>query len=463
MKKPVIAVVAVVAVAAVAGGGYGWARHQGQVALEQATQGIRAGLAPNGSFTYASADVHPFQHAADLSTVALRATDGTLLTADHVTIVSDGDGRISNLHASGLRIKGTAQDGSATAATFDGKDISFQPPVAGGPIKIDPAVMTFAGITLRDLAFTGPASSGKLASLEIDDYGAGRPSSFVMEGFSTPVAALEHIDHAGFDSFRTFGIDFASAIDAVEHNTKMPQLSSGEVRVELDGLYGAEGADKHFVIRKSVMSGKQGADGTSSVAKLELAGVYIEPMASARRVEFAELGLHKLTGSFSATASYQLAGGKFEMSPLLEVDGFGMLSFGLKLAHLDASGLVGAKPDPAALLALARNTQVVSGYVSLVDAGLVDWALTTASRKLGMSKDQLRAQAIDQARQNTNFDALPDGELMRAAVIAFITHGGKIGIAMHPPAPINLLDVIQAGQNDPMNLVNQVGLSVTGS
>jgi hypothetical protein len=223
MNKSLVAAVVVAATAA-AGGGYAWALHEGQAELVQAVAQIRDGLGPNGSFSYASAAVHPFQKSVDLSQVALRLASGELLTADRVSMVSGGIGKITSMHVDYYRASGAAEDGSMTIASVDGKDISFPAPAAGQPLIIDPAAVTVADLAFRDLSFTEPGISAKAAALSVHDYGSGRPSTITLQDVSVPVPNDELVDHTGFGSLSVSGIDLATAVHAGEHHSKMPLL-----------------------------------------------------------------------------------------------------------------------------------------------------------------------------------------------------------------------------------------------
>jgi hypothetical protein len=462
MNKSVVAIIAVAAVAGAAGGGYAWVMHEGQVALDQATSQIRAGLGPNGSFSYASADVHPFQRTAELGTVALRAPWGALFTADRVVIVSNGEGKLASIHASGVRASRSASDGTATAASLDGKDIAFPAPAAGQPFKVDPSAVTFNDLTLHDVAFAQPGTSAKVASLDVRDYGAGRPSTLMVSDFSVPVPDADGIDHAGFATLTASGVDLATAVHAFEHDSKMPQLSAGAVAFEMDGFYVANGSDRPVLVQKALISGSASADGGSSSANVEISGVSFVPTDAASKARFVQVGLTKLDGSLSSTISYRIAGGAFEMSPTLNVDGFGTLALGIKLAHLDTTAFADKEPNLSKLLAIANATQLVSAHANFVDGGLLDFALDKGARGTGMSKEQLRAQGVASVGEDPNLDVFPNSEQTREALASFIAHGGHIDVMVQPRSPVSVMQLIQVGESDPGTFVQLVGLSITG-
>jgi hypothetical protein len=461
MNKSAAAAAGILVAVAAAGGGYIWTQHAGQAELREAVERIQAGLGPNGSFSYVSAAVHPFQRSTDLSSVAVRTSSGELFTAEQITFVVAGDGSLSSVHATGLRVSGSATQGTLTATALDGKDISVPRPMTGVPFKVDPAAVMFATMTVRDLVFRAPGASATIASIEVGDYGAGRPSTLAVSSFSAPLPAAQQIDHIGFASLTVAGVDFASAINALEHGTKLPQLSTGSARFELDGFYGAAGTTRPVSVQRASLVGKAGPDGASS-SNLEIMGFSMEPLDPVVRSQLEDVGLHKINGNLSSAGSYQIAGGVLEMAPSIEVDGLGKLVFGVKAAHVDLSRIATPKPDFQALLAIAGDARIMSANADFADGGLLDLALATGARTAGVPKDQLRAQAISLASQNPTFAAVPNGEQMRAVVVSFLKHGGKLGIAIRPPSPMNVFEIMQAGQSGPHELVSRVGLSIHG-
>jgi hypothetical protein len=156
-----------------------------------------------------------------------------LYTAEQVTIVSPEAGKISSLHVSGFRM---TNKGSFTAASLDGKDISFPPPEAGRPFILNPAAVMFADLTLRDITFATLNTSATLTSMEVTNFGAGRQSRLNLSEFAAPVPKGRNIDHVGFASLALSGIDLASAVNAAERHTMMPQPPTGRLRLVVGGV-----------------------------------------------------------------------------------------------------------------------------------------------------------------------------------------------------------------------------------
>lgn len=461
MKRSVVVSLAALVIAAAAGGGYLWAEHAGNADLQQAAQQIRAALGPNGSFTYASATVHPFQHAADLYQVALRAPSGDLYTAAHVTVVSGGTGRITALRAQDLRLVGSSAPGALTASELKATDITFPAPPPGQPMKIDPAAVTLGDLTLFGLTFTQPGTAATLTTLELRDYGAGRASTLTAAGLSVPVASVQHLDHVGLSRFVASGIDLASALNAVEHHATPPDLAVGKVRVELDGLVASDGASDILAVRKASLSGTSGAGGANTSSNLVLAGVSVTPPAGTpSSAELASAGLATLRGGLTSEATYVLAGGHVSTTSTLQVDGIGKLVFAMQMAHVDALVFASGKPDPAALLAMARDAQLVSASATFTDGGMLDRVLALGTQKTGKPASELRELAVLRISQDPSFDTWSGGQQLRAALAGFLARGGTIGVSVHPAVPISLLALSQDQDDSPAAMATLLGLSV---
>jgi hypothetical protein len=95
-----------------------------------------------------------------------------------------------------------------------------------------------------------------------------------------------------------------------------------------------------------------------------------------------------------------------------------------------------------------------------VDRGLLDRWLTVESQQTGTSVSQLRAGAVDNFTGDPELSALPQGEQIRAALIAFVKNGGRISVPVQPPERLNLIDLPREAQQEPTAMLARLGLTL---
>ena len=450
--------VAVLAIAAAATGGYVWVAHDVRTDVRNAARHLRAELGPSGSLSYTLSAVEPLRNTVVLRQVALRTASGTLLTASRVS-VSGASGRISALNAADVRVSGAAAQGAVSAASLIATNVALPVPLPGQRFSIDPAAWSADAVSLRGVVLSAPGAALKLAAIKVTNYGAGRASALVARGFSAPVSNAPRLDRISFAALRLSGLDLATALNAIEHHTAPPVLSSGPVALSVTDFH-ADGARARVIsVGKFTLSGTPGPDAASSHSVLNVTGVVIHPTDPAAAARLEELGLHALRGSLSATGSYRLAGGIAATRQTLRVDGLGQLGYDIRIAHLALPRLQpGTLPLPA-LLAAVRNAVVVSADIHLTDAGLLDRAFAIGARDTGTPPAALRARLAGGLAGNPVLGALPDAAQIKAALTSFALYGGTLRVAVHPAAPVGLFSL--AGQSDPAAVFARLGVSVS--
>ncbi len=392
--------------------------------------------------------------------MVLRQADGTLWTADHVSVAGGGPGRIGALHADAVH---AARSGdSATAATLDGRDITMPPAAPGQAAGFDAASVAFANLTAHGLALT---AGGRLANADgasVDDYGAGRASTVAIEGFSAPIPASAYADHAGFSRFRLSGIDLASLADALVRRTDVAKPTVGRVDLQLDGVLVGQGGSPILRLARAVVASASGEGLAVSTATADVSGFSLTPVDASSRASLQTIGLDAIRGGLSLASSYATAGGVLQVAPLtMQVDGLGSLEVAVKLARVDAPGTTrGASVWEAA--GIRQDGQLASASLLFRDAGLRDRLLALGARRTGLTPDQLAGQAVERIGSDPTFSLIPGGGQARQALASFVSAGGMLRVALNPPSPIALSEVLRTSRRDPVSLVASLGLAVSG-
>ncbi|MBC9176200.1 hypothetical protein [Pseudoroseomonas ludipueritiae] len=441
MNKALVTLGTVGVVAALGAGGYFWAQHEGEAQLRAATDSVRASLGPQGSFSYTGSQVHPFSRAADLSGVAMRMADGRLYTADQVNLTKVDHGRVGTIHVKNLQHRGT--DGSVlTVETMDARDVTYPPPLPGAPAAISPGAVTFAEMTMRKLRAGSLAFSASIDSATLGNYGAGRGSNLVVDGFSAPVPSVQGVDRIEFARLSMSGLDLASLVDAASRGTQPPNIAGPKYTVAFDNLLVANGDTKVGEIARAEVSGEQAGGPGAQTGRLAATGISITVPKSGPGAEYTSTLPDVVRGDLQIGTTYNAAGGVLGVEPFsLNVEGVGKLDATFRVLHVDLGAFsTGEQPSPAAIEAMVSNAQLALATVSLEDKGLRNQVYALGQAQTGATPAQLAEFAAQAVTKDAVLRSLPNGADIARAVSNFLRNGGRIEFAARPQQPLGFGD-----------------------
>jgi hypothetical protein len=441
MKKAVMTLSTVGVIAACGAGGYFWAQHEGEAQLRAATDSVRASLGPQGSFSYTSSQVHPFSRAADLSGVAMRTADGRLYTAEQVNLTKVDHGEVGTIHVKNLQHRGT--DGSVlTVETTDARDVTFPPPLPGAPVAISPGAVTFVELTMRKLRVESLAFSASTDSAAIGNYGAGRSSNLVLDGFSAPVPSVQGVDRIAFARLSVSGVDLASFVDAVSRGAQPLNIVGPKYSVAIDNLLVANGNTKVGEIARAEVSGEQAGGLGAQKGRLAATGISITLPKSGPGAEYTSTLPDVIRGDLQIGTAYNAAGGVLGVEPFsLNVEGVGKLDATFRVLHVDLGAFsTGEQPNPAAIEAMVSNAQLALATVSLEDKGLRNQVYALGQAHTGATPQQLAEFAAQAVTNDAVLRTLPNGTDIARTVSNFLRNGGRIEVAARPQQPLGLGD-----------------------
>lgn len=440
---------------AVAGGLYTYAVREGEAEVADAAARIRGGLGPSGSFSYESLQIHPLLSTASLDRVALRASDGTLYTADRLTVARGALGHLRTIHADRIRV--ADGDGNLQATALDAADVMVPTSVQGAPTGVDPAAITFTEATLRDVALSVPKSTITASSVEVGSYGAGRPSTVAVAGATVLVVGSPQFDSVGLGAFRMTGVDVASLVDAVEHSRR-PPVMVGAGSLSAEAFYVAKGS-KHFVqIAKGQLTGTTDI-AKPSWSKLIISGVSMVPFDPDATAKLQAVGLNAIRFDTTVSLEYNPTAAKFRASPVLvTLQGLGTIELGFDLVHVDLTALQDAKPDWVALGASMISIGLADAHMRVVDAGALDKMFSVRARAEGVSEATLRQAVVQKLRDDEQFEtSIPDDGL-RSVLEEFLSRGGSLEVHIAPRSPISVAQLAAAEMN-PGSLLPSMNLT----
>ena len=325
--KRVAAALAVLAI--LLAGGWFVLRQVAQGRLQDGIAQFRAGLGPDGEFTYATATAAPWRLGADFTDARVRR-DGVVTTASQVALSRVGRHRIGRAVLRDVRLDGNGI--GASAAMADISDLSLNGRAAPAQCDIWTGRMRARDIELH--TSTGPAGSMRIASAALDqqhDGGDGFVQQAAFEGVSldsggAPVGSATHIaEHARWSASRR------ALADTDATGLWLPPASPLGQQLDRFGYQGARGI-AHTSLRYD------GQVGT----------MLIEPLT-------------------------------------IRLDGIGMLTLSLGLDHLPLSDVPRAD---AMSMARASLTGLTLRYD---DAGLAGHMLGTMARRAGVTQAQYTA------------------------------------------------------------------------
>ena len=316
---------ALVVLAILLTGGWFVLRQVAQNRLQDGIAQFRAGLGPDGTFTYASATTAPWRLGADF-TDARVSRAGVVTTASHVALSRVGSGHVGRAVLRDVHLDG---DGvGAGAAAIDAADVS---PGAGG-------------------AADGRLWIGKLRAHDIELHASAHPG----ESLRIADAALDQRQD-GPDRFTQ-----QAAFDGVG-------LSSGGTPIGTAG-HVAEHA-------------RWSRDGRA-VADTDSAGLWFPP-ASALGQQLGQFGYQGARGTAHTGLRYDREAGTMVVEPFaLRLDGIGVLTVSLGLDHLPE---LEGRSIAAMLMAQASLTGLTLRYD---DAGLAGRVVATMAQRAGVTPAQ---------------------------------------------------------------------------
>ena len=388
--------------------GCGWFVLQ-QVAERRLRDGIaqfRAGLAPDGRFTYATAAAAPLHLGAVFTEAAIRRP-GMALDAARVTL-----GGIGRDHLGRARLR----------------DVHFHGNGVTGSV---------AGLDVLDLSNPGGGKAPAWKDLRI---GRLRLHDLAAQTDARPGAGA-----------RAAEIDFSQLPDGHGGVTQ-------DLQVRHLGILGGGGQELATVAQLSQHTGGSPAALDASTV---LGGFALPPDSDLGR-QLGAIGYRGAQGDGRSVIRYAAStgappDGHLGLDPLtIRLDGIGRLVMTLELDHvpqLQAQGATAAQWNQQMMQA-----RLVGLTLTFDDAGLTGHALQALARRSGMPASQLRAALVQTLQQRGATDG---GIGFERQAIQFLNDPRHLAIALRPaaPLPLSALATLQAPAS-PADAIQTLGLSV---
>ncbi len=362
-----------------------------------------------------------------------------------------------------LTINGLREDGVAEAVVR-----GFATEESGTRVRV--GTMRIAGLTvprtggqpkpedvrLDGLRLEGVESSGaanmRLASLSFENWVAGQPARFAMQGLEvTGIDGGGIVDAVRIARFAFSGIDLATTLGAIMR-AERPRALAGRASVELDGLDLAGGG--RTVGRMTEMrigADVTNADGTGT-GTMAFRGIRIEatPMIATWLTRF---GYQAIDADITSTSAFEGGSGRVDVREFaLAVREAGTLSFALAM-----DGLTQERMQAADFSA----TRLISFGLRYADASLFQRFIAAQSRESRTPEPQLREQFAAMVGGALSQPGAAALDPIRDAVQRFIRGQARtIEIRANPPRPLGMADM-QGAPPNPAEAQRMLGITAT--
>ncbi len=365
---------ALVVLALVLAGGWFVLRQVAQNRLQSGIAEFRAGLGPDGEFTYATATAVPWRLGADFTDARVRRL-GVVTTAAHVALSRVGSNRIGRATLRDVHLDGDGVD--ASAAGIDAADLSSD---AGSAAPV------------QSEASKGEVWIGRLHAHGIELHASANPAASMR---IEAVALDQQPDgQGGFSQQATFdGVGVGSD----------------------GGPVGAAG--------QVVEHARWSRDGRA-LADSDVTGLWFPP-ASALGQQLGQFGYQGTRGTAHTTLRYDGQAGTMLVEPItVRLDGIAVLALSLGLDRLPA---LEGRAISAMLMSRASLTGLTLRYD---DAGLAGHVLATMAQRSGVTP----AQFVQALTANLNGN-LPNRNGVEA--IHFLNDPRHFVVTLRPPTPLS--------------------------
>jgi hypothetical protein len=376
-------------------------------------------------------------------------------------VMTDGDKRAT---AEELTLNGLREDGVAEALVR-----GFATAESGTQVRI--ALLRVAGLTvprspggappepdqvrLDSLRIEGLETSGantvRLRVLTFENWAAGQPTRFALEGLEASGMDSGMVDGLRLARFAFGGTDLPGLIAAVMRG-QQPRNLVGRASVELDALEltgGGRPVGGLASVRLGADTTRPDGTGTSDIA---FRGIRVEavPMIATWLTRF---GYQALQGDLTAATTYDGTTGRIEIRDLsLAVAEAGTLSLSLALDGLTQERMQAAQFDAARLIAFGLR---------YADASLLGRFIAAQSRETRTPEPQLREQFAAMAGGALSQPGAAALDPIRDAVQRLIRGQARtIEIRANPPRPLGVGDM-QGVPPNPAEAQRMLGITAT--
>lgn len=341
-----------------------------------------------------------------------------------------------------LQINGLRQDGVAEAVAR-----GFATEEAGTRVRI--AMIRLAGLTvtrepggpppdpdkvrLESLRIEGVEATGatnmRLAAATVENWVAGQPSSFALQGLELGGLDAGIMDALSLARFSITGLDFGTTLTALMRQQPPPSLV-GRATVELDGLAFTGGGQPVGGLREMRVNADVTRSDGSGTATIAFRGIRVEPMPMIADW-LTRFGYQAIDGEITADTSYDGGSGRIEIRDLsIAGNDVGRLSFALAL-----DGLTQQQAQAYDF----STMRLISMGVRYADASLFRRFVAMQAAESRTPEPQLREQFAAMAGGALTQPGAAGLDPIRDAVQRFIRgHAQTVEIRANPPQPLTL-------------------------
>jgi hypothetical protein len=251
----------------------------------------------------------------------------------------------------------------------------------------------------------------------------------------------------------------------------------GKIAIEgvtLSGLGPEALSLESFLQTGTYDGGAIAADTKTELKNLVIPSAVLRATPEAAQI-FDALGYDRLAIAGSGVQTYDKALGAFSDQSRIAVENAGALALYLAFGGLTperikavmipvVSARTGADPDPQAMIAAADGITFNGFSLRFEDASLTKRLVTFAAKMQNMDEQTTIANATAMLQLGLSQAQSPDfAQKTVAALGAFLKEPKSLTLALKPPAPVGVQQMLQLDPNNPAKAIELFGVSVTAN
>jgi len=347
-------------------------------------------------------------------------------TADEVTLIGLRPDGVDETVITGLATREGRTEVRVARLRIAGLVV---PQGGGGPPEPDK-------VRIDALSMNGVQTSGdldmRLATLSLENWVAGQPVRFAMEGLQMNGLDGGLVDGLRMARLAINGIDIGNTIAALMRNQSPPNLV-GRAAIELDRLELSGGGRPVGALGEMRVAADVTNPNGSGTGTIALRGIRVEPVPMIAEW-LTRFGYQAVDAEITAATAYDAASGRVELRDLTVAGrDVGTLTFSLVM-----DGVTQDRAQSAAF----EEMRLISMGLTYADASLFRRFLAMQSAQTRTPEPQLREQFAAMAGGALSQPGQAALDPIRNAVQRFIRGEAQtVAIRVNPPQPIKLGDM----------------------
>lgn len=415
-----------------------------------AVRTLRSLLGPEVRLGYGAAEVFdPARGAVRLRDVAFERPDRRA-TIEELTLEGLHEDGVDEADARGVAL--LVADGATRAQRVRLQALRVSRPPAGQ--ELTPLMLGIGALRIEGLSAEGETPTA-IATLSVEEYGAGRPSRLEIEGLEVLQAGSGPGDRLSLGRLTLKGLDLAASLAALMAK-EAPPRPAGSWALEAEDLSLASDGRPVGGLSALRLGGEAAPEGGGpETGRLALREIRVEPFPGLAEW-LRRFGYPALLADLTAETRYDRAAGRLEVTSLsLAGRDIGAITLSLAMDGATPEALEAQDTDRLRLLSFGLRYLDQSLYPRFVR----QQAQQTRRTEQQVREELAREAAAALTAAGDQAEAAGALAPLRAAVERFLRgEAREVEITARPPAPLPLSALADGAMGGPAELQRMLGL-----